>query len=129
MRKVLALVVVFCLANLGFAQEDYDAAVKRAEAENKPLMVIIGASWCPSCQVLKKETIEQMKKDGELDEIILVYVDKDNKPTLAEQLMRGNTLPQTIGFKKDSDGWKRYSLSGLLSKLRVRELLSRIRGK
>jgi len=125
--RVFALVVVFCLANLGLAQEDYEAAVKKAEAENKPIIVVVGADWCQSCKV-EKEFIEQMKKEGDFKEMILVYVDKDREP-IAGQLMKGPILPQVIGFCKNGDGWKKYSLSGLSSKLKIKELLNKVRGK
>lgn len=109
------------------AAENYEAACARAEKEKKPLLVLVGAPWCASCQVMKKETIEPMKGSGELDDCVVVLVDKDERPELAEQLMRGQTLPQVVMFKQDADGWKRFSLTGMQSKSRMRELLSRVR--
>ncbi len=109
------------------ASEEYEAACARAEKEKKPLLVLVGAPWCASCQVMKKETIEPMKGSGELDDCVVVTVDKDARPELAEQLMRGSTLPQVVMFKQDADGWKRFSLTGMQSQSRMRELLSRVR--
>jgi len=107
--------------------DEYDAACAKAEKEKKPLLVLVGASWCASCQVMKKETIEPMKGAGELNDVVVAVVDKDSRPELAEQLMRGNTLPQVVMFNKDSGGWKRYSLTGMQSQSRMRELLRRVR--
>ena len=76
---------------------------------------------------MKKETIEPMKGSGELDDCVVVVIDKDARPELAEQLMRGSTLPQVVMFKQDADGWKRFSLTGMQSPTRMRELLSRVR--
>lgn len=104
---------------------EYDAACAKAEKEKKPLLILVGASWCASCQVMKKETIEPMKGSGELDDVVVTVVDKDARPELAEQLMRGATLPQLVMFKQEADGWKRYSLTGMQSQSRIRELLKR----
>lgn len=109
------------------ASETYEAACARAEKEKKPLLVMVGASWCAPCQVMKKDTIEPMKGSGELDDCVVVVVDKDARPELAEQLMRGATLPQVVVFKQDADGWKRFSLTGMQSATRMRELLGRVR--
>ncbi len=105
--------------------DDYDVACAKAEREKKPLLILVGASWCASCQVMKKETIEPMKGSGELNEVVVAVVDKDARPELAEQLMRGQTLPQVVMFKQDPDGWKRYSLTGMQSQTRIRELIRR----
>lgn len=107
--------------------DDYDVACAKAEKEKKPLLIMVGASWCASCQVMKKETLEPMKGSGELNDVVVAVVDKDARPELAEQLMRGPTLPQVVVFQQDTDGWKRYSLTGMQSKTRIRELLNRAR--
>ncbi len=122
----LALMLAVTLAT-NEVSDEYDAACAKAEKEKKPLLVLVGANWCASCQVMKKETIEPMKGSGELDDVVVAVVDKDARPELAEQLMRGSTLPQVVMFKQDADGWKRYSLTGMQSKSRLRELISRVR--
>ncbi len=76
---------------------------------------------------MKKETIEPMKGSGNWMMLWWLSIDKDAKPELAEQLMRGSTLPQVVMFKQEADGWKRYSLTGMQSQSRIRELLSRVR--
>ena len=122
----LALMMAVTGASNGVS-DDYDAACAKAEKEKKPLLVLVGASWCASCQVLKKETIEPMKGAGELNDVVVAVVDKDARPELAQQLMRGNTLPQVVMFNQDTNGWKRYSLTGMQSQSRIRELLRRAR--
>jgi thiol:disulfide interchange protein len=107
------------------ARGDYDAACARAAHEKKPLLVLVGADWCAACQIMKRETLEPMAGSGELSDVIVTVVDKDARPELAEQLMRGTTLPQVVVFTQDEKGWKRFSLTGMQSPNRIRELLRR----
>ena len=64
------------------APGDYTLAYKKSVEEDKPLMVVVGAEWCPACEVLKKTTIADMQKTGELDEVSLAVVDRDEEPEL-----------------------------------------------
>ncbi len=125
----VALALLLTVTGISNKQEslEYDAAIAKAQKEKKPLMVLVGAQWCASCQVLKRETIEPMNNSGELRDVVVSAVDKDLRPELAEQLMRGNTLPQVVVFTQDSNGWKRFSLTGMQSQSRIRELLQRVR--
>ena len=122
----LALLMAVTGAN-NDASTDYDAAYAQAEKEKKPLLILVGADWCPSCQVMKRETIEPMKGSGELSDVVVTVVDKDARPVLAEQLMRGKTLPQVVVFTRDGQGWQRFSLTGMQTPSRIRELLKRAR--
>ena len=50
-------------------QQNYAEAYRQSVAEQKPLMVVVGAPWCPACNVLKASTIEPMALTGELDDV------------------------------------------------------------
>jgi thioredoxin-like negative regulator of GroEL len=116
----LCLVVTVTDKNL-----NYEQGFEKAEREKKPLMIFIGARWCASCQVMKRDTIGPMQESGDLKELVFVYIDKDERPELAEQLMKGETLPQVVIFNKEKD-WKRFSLTGTQDKLRIGELLKKV---
>ena len=103
----------------------YEDAFKLASKQDKPLLVVVGASWCPSCQILKSATIEPMKESGEFKKVVVSYVDKDERPALAKQLMKGTKLPQIILYNQQAGSWKRYSLIGNQSKKRMTELLTK----
>ncbi len=105
--------------------QDYETALAASQKESKPLVVLIGAPWCASCQVMKRETIEPMMKSGKLDNVVVTFVDKDEQPELAQQLMKGETLPQIVVFAKQPGGWKRFSLTGMQSQNRMAELLGK----
>lgn len=104
---------------------EYESALAVSQKENKPLVVLIGAPWCASCQVMKRDTIEPMMKSGKLENVVVTFVDKDAQPELAQQLMKGETLPQIVVFAKQPGGWKRFSLTGMQSQNRMTELLGK----
>jgi thiol:disulfide interchange protein len=105
----------------------YEEAMQKAQKENKPLLILVGAKWCASCEVMKRDTIEPMKAAGELKEVVVTYIDKDERPELAQQLMKGETLPQTVMFCKDATQWRKLSLTGMQTKSRMQELLARVK--
>ena len=120
----LALVMI-AATGVGNQTLEYEAAFTKAQKENKPLVILVGASWCASCQIMKRETIEPMHQAGRLDDVVLTFVDKDERPELAEQLMKGETLPQIVVYAKKTGSCKRYSLSGMQSENRMTELIGR----
>lgn len=101
----------------------YDAAYRKAQEEKKPLVVLVGANWCAACRTMKSETIQPMKGAGELREVVFTQVDKDIQPEIAQQVMQGNTLPQIVVFCEGEQGWKRFSLTGMQTERRVKELI------
>ncbi len=106
-------------------QKTYDEAAEEAQRSGRPLLVIVGAEWCPSCKVVKQEASVLMKDDSEFKDVILYPVDLDKSPEIASKIMRGKTLPQIIVFRKRPDGWKRFSLDGVQTGSRLKELLKR----
>ncbi|EMI57486.1 MULTISPECIES: thioredoxin family protein [Rhodopirellula] len=111
------------------SDQNYTLAYKQSVEEDKPLMVVVGAPYCPACQVLKQTTIADMSRSGELDSVSLAVVDRDAEPELAKQLMADEKMiPQIIVFSKSSDGhWKRRRLMGYQPIQPVRTLLQKVR--
>lgn len=111
------------------SDQNYTLAYKKSVEEDKPLMVVVSAPYCPACQVLKQTTLADMKRSGELDNVSVAVVDRDAEPELAEQLMEGqNLVPQIILFTKTEDGhWKRRRLMGFQPVQPVRNLLLKVR--
>ncbi len=104
---------------------NYEDALALSQKENKPLVILIGAPWCASCQVMKRDTIEPMMKSGKLDKVVVTFIDKDERPELAQQLMTSQTLPQIVVFAQHSGNWKRFSLTGMQTENRMAELLGK----
>lgn len=111
--------------------QDYQKAYKESVAEDKPLMVVVGAPWCPACNVLKDSTLAPMAKSGELDAVSLVMINRDEDPELAQQLTKGERkIPQIIVFTKEQEGqWKRRRLTGYQSRQPIRTLIRRALGR
>lgn len=122
----IALALVVAVTGANKRSLTYEEALDQAQKESKPILIVVGAKWCAACEVLKRETVEPMKVAGELNEVVVTYVDKDQRPELAQQLMKGETMPQIIMYTKENDQWRRLSLTGLQSKARMQELLGRV---
>ena len=63
----------------GIWQADYDAALKQAAAENKPVLVnISGTAWCSWCRTLEKEVFSKPEFIAYAkDNLICVLLDFD----------------------------------------------------
>lgn len=121
----VALAFLLAVTAGGNSAPDYETALAESQQESKPLVVLIGAPWCASCQVMKRETMEPMMASGKFENVVVTYINKDERPELAHQLMKGETLPQIVVFAKQTGGWKRFSLTGMQSQNRMAELLDR----
>lgn len=91
---------------------NYREAYAEAQDSKRPLMIVIGAEWCQACVDLKRTTIPEMQKQGKLDGVVLTFVDIDQDPDLARQLLGGPSIPQVIVFSKGEAGWNRKQLTG-----------------
>ena len=107
-------------------QQSYAQAYTKSLEERKPLLVVVGAPWCPACRVLKESTLKPMAKTGELDDVSFVVINRDENPALAAKLTQGEkTIPQIILYTPAEDGWKRRKLRGFQSKQPIRSLIQK----
>jgi thioredoxin-like negative regulator of GroEL len=103
----------------------YEAAYARADSQNKPLLILVGAAWCPGCQVMKNETIPSFHRRGGLSKVVYVQVDADARPELTRQLLRGNSIPQLILYTKAGKYWRRSHLTGAQPASEIQTFLKR----
>ena len=105
-------------------QQNYADAYRNSISEQKPLLVVVGAPWCPACTSLKESTIKPMADSGELDEVSFAMINKDEDPELARELTKGEQLiPQIILFTPKEGSWKRQKLRGFQSRQPIRRLI------
>ena len=107
------------------ATRDYATAFKHTEETGRPLVVLIGADWCPGCRVMKHTTMPQLEKSGKLSKVAFAHVNADHQSDLAGKLMRGGSIPQLVLFQKTDKGWKRQQLTGAQSASDVEAFLDR----
>jgi len=85
--KYLLLITLFCISLFGanvdtFAKEagyerDFQTALQKAKKANKPLMMVLGADYCPWCRKFERKTLESKAvKNFIKDETIALVVDK-----------------------------------------------------
>ena len=110
---------------LATGAQPYPEAYKTTEETGKPLLVLVGADWCPACEVLKKQTLVKMEKKGKLKQVAFSVVNSDKEPAISRQVMRGNSIPQLILFEKTPNGWKRSQITGGASETEVEAFISR----
>ena len=72
-------------------QDNYETALKLAELEHRPLLLILGAQWCSWCRKLEGE-FDSKDADSILKQWIVVKVDVDAEPDIAQE-MQANSLP------------------------------------
>ena len=95
--------------------KSYAEAYRDAQAGDKPLLVLVSATWCPPCQVMKQSTIPQLMAKDAFKDFHYATVDLDQQEDLARQLIGNRGLPQFIMFEKQEGKWVRRYLKGIQS--------------
>jgi len=122
----LISVVLIMTAVVAAPPTTYQAALKDAQAKEQPLLVLIGATWCPGCQTMKQTVLPLAERQGVMQAVSYVTVDADSDRDIASQLMRGTMIPQLIVFAKTPEGkWHREQITGETSVAQVKSLISR----
>jgi len=115
----------FYVALLATVSGEYQEAFHEAEEQGKPFLVLVGASWCPGCRVMKQETMPELSRNGELEEVVYVEVDMDARPKLSRKLLRENSIPQLVLYTPLGKLWRRVHLTGAHSAPKTRTFLKR----
>ncbi len=116
-----ALMQVTLLAN--GSGVSYTEAYTASAETGKPMLVLIGADWCPHCVTMKNRVIPQLEKQGALKDVSYVALNSDHHPALARQMMQGGSIPQVVLFYRTADGWKRHRTVGAMSAGNLSSLL------
>ena len=121
----LALGLLMQTTLLAAGPQSYDDAFKQAETNGQPILVLVGAEWCPGCRTMKSSVLPKLAQGGKLKKVNFALVDTDASENLAAHLMRGNSIPQLIVFAKTAKGWHREQITGATSGEAVEQLIKR----
>ena len=65
---------------------DFQAGMKKAAQEGKPIMVDVFATWCPPCKQLDAEVFSRADVAKASESFVTVRIDGDEHPDLREKL-------------------------------------------
>lgn len=106
--------------------DPYAQAYHESARTGKPLVVLIGADWCPACRTMKGAVIPQVQAQGGLDDVEFVQLNTDGRnAALAQKMMRGGSIPQLVLYERTNEGgWRRHQLTGGQSAATVRSFIA-----
>lgn len=121
----LALAAMMQTAVMAMPDQSYNYAdaYRAAIDEGKPLVVLVGADWCPACEQMKHSVIPQVASSGALDRVAFACVNTDRQRLLTEKLLTGSLIPQLVVYVKTPEGWKRQQLTGAQNASTVAQLI------
>ncbi len=92
--------------------ESYAAAYRAIAESGRPMVVLVGADWCPPCQAMRRYVLPELRKRRWFGKIAFARVNSDEEAALARRLTGGGPIPQLVMFRKTGDGWTRRKLIG-----------------
>jgi len=101
----LGVTLVLQAALLSTGSETYSEAHKATTEKGYPLVVVVGATWCPACQQLKEKVLPEVKRHGALRNVAFAQVDLDEEQELGKELTNGGPIPQIVVYRKTPVGW------------------------
>ena len=73
----LTLSILLQTAAVSAGAADYATAFQQATESGKPLVVLVGADWCPGCQQMKHTSIPEVERRGVLNKVAYAFVSAD----------------------------------------------------
>ncbi|MCI0359136.1 MAG: thioredoxin family protein [Planctomycetaceae bacterium] len=108
--------------------QTYVEAYEDTQTSGKPLVVLVGADWCPGCVTMKSSVMPRMQESGYLRHVNYAQIDAESE--FAGQLLRGSSIPQLIVFSQSADGrWHREQIIGATSDQAVAAAIHRAVGR
>jgi len=74
--------------------DDYDAALRKAKEQDRPILVLFtGSDWCGFCVKLRKNALDKINfKSFASKHLILVYADNPKRTRLPQELLEQNRM-------------------------------------
>lgn len=119
----LVFAAVMSVPMLSTGAEPYSKAYHAALDQSKPMVVLVGTDWCPACVTMKQSIMPEAERQGVFKDASFTVVDADRDPQLAQQMMRGGSIPQVIVYTPTAEGWVREGAVGAQPIERLRQMV------
>lgn len=104
--------------------ETYLEAHRQTLRTGQPMVVMVGAEWCPACKAMEANVIPAIRQRGLLRRVAFALVDLDREREVGSKLIDGGPIPQLIVFRKTANGWRNRRLIGNQSVETVEEFIN-----
>lgn len=118
---------MLCLLMLSFGVNDYSENYQDSIINDKPLVVVVGAEWCNSCNVLKKNIMPKILEKFSRRHFNYAEIDADENQPLARKILIGDSIPQTVIYYKYNGEWKSKRWIGLFKETEIEDKLNEIK--
>lgn len=102
----------------------YAEAHRVSTETGRPLVVMVGAEWCPACRVMKSDILPRVEESGALEGVAFAFVDYDEETKLARQFISGGPIPQLLMYRRAGKEWRVRRLVGQQSVEKVEGFLA-----
>jgi len=100
---------------MGF-ERDYKTALSKAKAQNKPLMMVLGADYCPWCRKFERKTLNsKLVNDYINKEVVTLVVDKKYDIKTFPKEFQTQITPRVF-FINPNDGKSFFQTAGYVKK-------------
>jgi len=89
-----SLAAALQLSILAPGADTYAEAYRLTAKTGRPMVVMVGAEWCPACKAMETNVIPQVRRRGVLGRVAFAIVDLDRQRNLGRTLTRGGPIPQ-----------------------------------
>ena len=107
-----AAIQIALLGTAAGADTSYATAHQRTAKTGQPLVVLVGAKWCPACVQMKRNVVPHLQSQGSLNQVSYAEVDLDRQRELGRLLTEGGPIPQLLMYRKTKIGWKLRRIIG-----------------
>ncbi|HET6884498.1 MAG TPA: thioredoxin family protein [Pirellulales bacterium] len=101
----------------------YADAHKQHVDTGRPMVLLVGAEWCPACVQMKNNIMPRVAKQGVLEKVAFAHVNTDRDGRVAKAVMQGGMIPQLIMYRKTPNGWRRHLLMGAQSPEKIQAFI------
>ena len=108
----LTLATALSLSVVLSTDDSYEAAHQKTLETGRPMVVLVGATWCPACRDMEKDVIPAVRQRAVFKRVAFAHVDLDREKELGRSLTEGGAIPQLIVFRRDGEGWTNQRLIG-----------------